>query len=210
MHQGDPYTNDVVLRQEGVVRIYDIFFDYNVLLSTDAFFRQIIASPEFQRQMSSAEFHHWPRDLIPFELAAEVLRAARTSAPRPRPPGRGAQHRRPRAQGQPRGHRVRRRRPPAPQRRRRAGHRADPDQAAGARRPEQLAQGDRRAVQDHAVATMTSSTGTPRGQPSLRRVATDVVLARLLGHLYKMARASGVTAVVDAAAVPYLDAPASR
>jgi deoxyhypusine synthase len=58
MHQGDPYTNDVMLRQEGVVRIYDIFFDYNVLLSTDAFFRQIIASPEFQRQMSSAEFHH--------------------------------------------------------------------------------------------------------------------------------------------------------
>ena len=27
----------------------------------------------------------------------------------------------------------------------------------------------------------------------------------LLGHLFKMARASGVTAVVDAAAVPYLD-----
>jgi deoxyhypusine synthase len=58
MHQGDPYTNDVVLRQEGVVRIYDIFFDYHVLLSTDAFFRQIIASPEFQHQMSSAEFHY--------------------------------------------------------------------------------------------------------------------------------------------------------
>jgi deoxyhypusine synthase len=58
MHQGDPYTNDVVLRQEGVVRIYDIFFDYTVLLSTDAFFRQIIASPEFQHSMSSAEFHH--------------------------------------------------------------------------------------------------------------------------------------------------------
>jgi deoxyhypusine synthase len=58
LHQGDPHTNDVVLRQEGVVRIYDIFFDYNVLLSTDAFFRQIIASPEFQHSMSSAEFHH--------------------------------------------------------------------------------------------------------------------------------------------------------
>jgi selenide,water dikinase len=27
----------------------------------------------------------------------------------------------------------------------------------------------------------------------------------LLGHLYKMARASGVTAVIDATAVPYLD-----
>jgi deoxyhypusine synthase len=58
MHQGDPYTNDVVLRQEGVVRIYDIFFEYQVLLSTDAFFRHIIASPEFQHHMSSAEFHH--------------------------------------------------------------------------------------------------------------------------------------------------------
>jgi deoxyhypusine synthase len=58
MHQGDPYTNDVMLRQEGVVRIYDIFFDYDVLLSTDAFFRQIIAGPEFQHSMSSAEFHY--------------------------------------------------------------------------------------------------------------------------------------------------------
>jgi deoxyhypusine synthase len=47
-----------VLRQEGVVRIYDIFFEYQVLLSTDAFFRHIIASPEFQHHMSSAEFHH--------------------------------------------------------------------------------------------------------------------------------------------------------
>ena len=34
---------------------------------------------------------------------------------------------------------------------------------------------------------------------------TDVTGFGLLGHLYKLARASGVTAVVDAAAVPYLD-----
>lgn len=34
---------------------------------------------------------------------------------------------------------------------------------------------------------------------------TDVTGFGLLGHLFKMARASGVTAVVDAAAVPYLD-----
>jgi deoxyhypusine synthase len=47
----------VVLREEGVVRIYDIFFDYDVLLSTDAFFRKILRSPEFQKAMSSAEFH---------------------------------------------------------------------------------------------------------------------------------------------------------
>jgi selenide,water dikinase len=35
--------------------------------------------------------------------------------------------------------------------------------------------------------------------------ATDVTGFGLLGHLYKLARASGVTAVLDPAAVPYLD-----
>ena len=58
MHRGNAQESDVVLREEGVVRIYDIFFDYDVLLSTDAFFRKIIQGPDFQRPMSSAEFHH--------------------------------------------------------------------------------------------------------------------------------------------------------
>src|SRR5215510_10903797 len=58
MHRGNPQESDVVLREEGVVRIYDIFFDYDVLLSTDAFFRKIIQGREFQRSMSSAEFHY--------------------------------------------------------------------------------------------------------------------------------------------------------
>jgi deoxyhypusine synthase len=57
MHRGNAQESDVALREEGIVRIYDIFFDYDVLLSTDAFFRKIIAGPEFQRTMSSAEFH---------------------------------------------------------------------------------------------------------------------------------------------------------
>jgi deoxyhypusine synthase len=57
MHRGNPAASDTVLREEGIVRIYDIFFDYDVLLSTDAFFRKIIQGPEFQRPMSSAEFH---------------------------------------------------------------------------------------------------------------------------------------------------------
>ena len=58
MHQGTAQIDDVELREKGVVRIYDIFFDYDVLLSTDAFFREIISAPEFQRTMSSAEFHY--------------------------------------------------------------------------------------------------------------------------------------------------------
>ena len=58
MHQGTFAVDDVELRDKGVVRIYDIFFDYEVLLNTDAFFREIISGPEFQRTMSTAEFHH--------------------------------------------------------------------------------------------------------------------------------------------------------
>jgi deoxyhypusine synthase len=58
MHQGSPHVSDVTLRQEGVVRIYDIFFDYEVLLQTDAFFSQTIMAPEFQKPMSTAEFHY--------------------------------------------------------------------------------------------------------------------------------------------------------
>ncbi len=58
LHRGNHQVSDVVLREEGVVRIYDIFFDYDVLLSTDAFFRKIFEAPEFQKKMGSAEFHH--------------------------------------------------------------------------------------------------------------------------------------------------------
>ncbi len=58
MHRGTFQADDVELREEGVVRIYDIFFDYRVLLDTDAFFYELIAAPEFQREMGTAEFHH--------------------------------------------------------------------------------------------------------------------------------------------------------
>src|SRR3954464_13757083 len=58
MHRGTPNADDVELRDKGVVRIYDIFFDYSVLLSTDAFVREVSAREEFQRPMSSAEYHY--------------------------------------------------------------------------------------------------------------------------------------------------------
>lgn len=58
MHQGRSDISDIVLRAEEVVRIYDIFFDYSVLLDTDAFFRKIIEGKEFQKAMSTAEFHY--------------------------------------------------------------------------------------------------------------------------------------------------------
>ena len=59
----------------------------------------------------------------------------------------------------------------------------------------------------HAVESM-ATLNRDAGQAAVAagaRAATDVTGFGLLGHLYKMARASGVSAVVDAAAVPYLD-----
>src|SRR5438132_1314735 len=58
MHEGNAQISDIVLRNEQVVRIYDIFFDYSVLLNTDQFFRRVIEAPEFQKPMSTAEFHY--------------------------------------------------------------------------------------------------------------------------------------------------------
>jgi selenide,water dikinase len=58
-----------------------------------------------------------------------------------------------------------------------------------------------------AIATMTTLNrdASAAALAAGAACATDVTGFGLLGHLYKLARASGVTAVVDAAAVPYLD-----
>ncbi|HUD82127.1 MAG TPA: deoxyhypusine synthase [Candidatus Saccharimonadales bacterium] len=58
LYQGSPFLDDVALHREGVIRIYDILFDYNVLLDTDAFVREVIQGPEFQRTMGTDEFHY--------------------------------------------------------------------------------------------------------------------------------------------------------
>jgi deoxyhypusine synthase len=58
LYAGSPFLNDVELRRDGVIRIYDVLFDYDVLLDTDAFVREVIQGPEFQRTMGSDEFHY--------------------------------------------------------------------------------------------------------------------------------------------------------
>ncbi|MBW4616467.1 MAG: deoxyhypusine synthase [Desmonostoc vinosum HA7617-LM4] len=55
---GNPFLDDVKLRQEGTIRIYDIIFGYDVLLETDAFIRKILQAEPFQKRMGTAEFHH--------------------------------------------------------------------------------------------------------------------------------------------------------
>jgi deoxyhypusine synthase len=57
LYSGSPFLDDVQLRHDGIIRIYDVLFDYDVLLDTDAFLRQVIQAPEFQRTMGTDEFH---------------------------------------------------------------------------------------------------------------------------------------------------------
>ena len=58
LYAGSPFLDDLELREQSVIRIYDVLFDYDVLLDTDAFVRQAISGPEFQKPMGSDEFHH--------------------------------------------------------------------------------------------------------------------------------------------------------
>ncbi|MBA8824596.1 selenide,water dikinase [Saccharopolyspora lacisalsi] len=62
-------------------------------------------------------------------------------------------------------------------------------------------------VSTAAVATMTTlnARAAEDAVAAGLRCATDVTGFGLLGHLHKLARASGVSAVVDSSAVPYLD-----
>lgn len=58
LHQARPGLDDRLLRENQVIRIYDIVFDYENLLGTDRFFRTLCRAEPFQKTMGSAEFHY--------------------------------------------------------------------------------------------------------------------------------------------------------
>jgi deoxyhypusine synthase len=58
LHRGTHQIDDTVLRREGIIRIYDILFDYSVLLDTDNYLRTIMAEKVFCKEMGTAELHH--------------------------------------------------------------------------------------------------------------------------------------------------------
>ena len=58
LHRGAHDVDDALLRREGIIRIYDILFDYNVLLDTDNYLRAIMAEKPFAKEMSTAELHY--------------------------------------------------------------------------------------------------------------------------------------------------------
>src|SRR5206468_35587 len=58
LHQARPGLDDLALRENQVIRIYDIVFPFENLLGTDRFFRTLCRSEPFQRTLGTAEFHH--------------------------------------------------------------------------------------------------------------------------------------------------------
>nr|WP_148572322.1 selenide, water dikinase SelD [Nocardioides caldifontis] len=149
----------------------------------------------------------WPRDLVPFDVAAEVLRggAERCAAAATHLAG---------------GHSIDDREPkyglavtgmghPDRLLRNDAGRPGVPltltkPLGLGILNNRHKATGE---LFEEAVATMTAlnKEASEAAVAAGHRCATDVTGFGLLGHLHKLARASGVTAVVDAAAVPYVD-----
>jgi deoxyhypusine synthase len=58
LYQAGPSLPDLELRENQVIRIYDIVFDYENLLGTDRFYRTLLRGEAFQRTFGTAEFHH--------------------------------------------------------------------------------------------------------------------------------------------------------
>jgi deoxyhypusine synthase len=65
LHRGSPFLDDVILHDEGIIRIYDVLFPATVLLETDTYVRAFLARAPLEGPVSSAEFHyHLGRDLL--------------------------------------------------------------------------------------------------------------------------------------------------
>jgi deoxyhypusine synthase len=58
LYQTSPFVDDVELREQKIIRIYDIVFDQDVLFRSDTFLYRCLEQPEFQRRMGTAELHH--------------------------------------------------------------------------------------------------------------------------------------------------------
>jgi deoxyhypusine synthase len=59
LHVGSHLVDDADLRNNDVVRIYDVLLGYtDCLMTTDEILRSILVQPEFQKEMGTAEMHY--------------------------------------------------------------------------------------------------------------------------------------------------------
>jgi deoxyhypusine synthase len=59
VHSGSFKMDDTELRDNDIVRVYDVLMGYSdCLMATDEILRNILVQPEFQKEMGTAELHH--------------------------------------------------------------------------------------------------------------------------------------------------------
>ncbi|MBI5177857.1 MAG: deoxyhypusine synthase [Nitrospinae bacterium] len=58
LHKSSPFVDDTELRKKQLIRIYDIIFDFNVLLKSDKYVFDVVGKSEFQKRLSTSELHH--------------------------------------------------------------------------------------------------------------------------------------------------------
>ncbi len=59
VRMGDFRMNDTELRDNDIVRVYDVLLGYSdCLMATDEILREILCQPEFQKEMGTAELHY--------------------------------------------------------------------------------------------------------------------------------------------------------
>lgn len=58
MHKSSPFVDDTELRKKQLIRIYDIIFDFDVLLKSDKYVFNVMSNPEFQKKLSTSELHY--------------------------------------------------------------------------------------------------------------------------------------------------------
>src|SRR3954470_13641495 len=51
-------AHDVKLREDGIIRVYDVLFPAEVLYRTDEWVYRVLMAPEFSRRLSGSELHH--------------------------------------------------------------------------------------------------------------------------------------------------------
>jgi len=58
LHKSSPFLNDVELKKGNLVRIYDIIFDYEVLLKSDKYLYRMLEHGEFHKNLTTSELHY--------------------------------------------------------------------------------------------------------------------------------------------------------
>lgn len=73
-------AHDVKLREQGIIRVYDVLFPADVLYKTDEYVYRVMMAPEFKGRMGTGELH-WKLGKYALETAHKVAAQAASQSP---------------------------------------------------------------------------------------------------------------------------------